>query len=46
MTTPRGDVLVARVVAMEGVVVAMEVLLYPGVVDDLVHFQPVARVDH
>ena len=46
MATPRGHVLVARVVAMDAVVVAMEVLLYPGVVDDLVHFQPVARVDH
>ena len=46
MATPRGDVLVARVVAMVSIVVAMEILLYPGVVDDLVHFQPVARVDH
>ena len=46
MSTPRGYVLVARMVAMVRVLVAMEVLLYPGVVDDLVHFQPVARVYH
>ena len=47
MVTPRDNraVVAGVVVVRENVVVARDILLYPGVADHFVHFQAVTRVD-